>query len=275
MNAKKYLTVPLLFVSITACKQRVEYSNVKDDTGVAATHSISPLYTFQENWPDTCKSGSRQSPIALSTSFIAQVARPSNLRFNFAPVATKVIDDGHSIKASVTGGLSSLTLDNVDFDLLQFHFHETSEHSLNNEMFDGEMHFVHKERGGNGLLALGLFLKESNSAQSGLEEFFVKLPLGLQNDETTHNSGHNEKELLPYSRVDLASIIKSGLNYIVYNGSLTTPPCTETVTHMVATEPVAVSAQTLAKLRAYHNKTNRKIQILNSIEVRDFRVTGR
>jgi carbonic anhydrase len=272
MHAKKYFIFPVLLSALLACKPRVEQSEVKDG-GVATAHSTAPLYNVQENWPDTCKSGSRQSPIALSTSYIAQIARSSTLKFNFAPVDTKVIDDGHSIKASVTSGLSSLTLDTVDFDLLQFHFHETSEHSLNNEMFDGEMHFVHKERGGNGLLALGLFLKETkDSAQSGLEDFFAKLPI---NQQAGHSGGHAEKELLPSTRVDPASIVKSGLNYIVYNGSLTTPPCTESVTHMVATEPVEVSTKTLAKLRAFHNKTNRKIQILNSDEIRDFRTTRR
>lgn len=273
------LALPALLFTIVACKSRDDSSEVKDGSGGMVTgHSTAPLYNVQETWPDPCKSGSRQSPIALSTSHIAQIARSSNLKFDFKPVTTKVVDDGHSIKASVTSGASSLTLDTVDFDLLQFHFHETSEHSLNDEMFDGEIHFVHKERNGNGLLALGLFLQESATAgQSGLEDFFSKLPSPQQNTQATqHNdTGHAENELLPSVQVDPASIVKSGNNYIVYNGSLTTPPCSETVTHMVATQPVAVSPKTLAKLRAYHSKTNRKIQLLNKEEIRDFRTTRR
>jgi hypothetical protein len=44
---------------------------------------------------------------------------------------------------------------------------------------------------------------------------------------------------------------------------------------MVATEPLPVTPQTLAKLRTYHGKTNRKIQNLFSDEIRDFRTTRR
>lgn len=272
------LALPALLFTIVACKSREDSSEVKDGSGGMVGHSTAPLYNVQENWPGDCKTGSRQSPIALHTSHIAQVARSSSLKFEFKPVVTKVVDDGHSIKASVISGASSLNLDTVDFDLLQFHFHETSEHSLNNEMFDGEIHFVHKERNGNGLLALGLFLQESaKGAQSGLEDFFTTLPAVQQNAQgAQHNgSGHGESELLPSIQIDPSSIVKAGNNYIVYNGSLTTPPCAETVTHMVATLPVPVSPKTLAKLRAYHSKTNRKMQLLNTDEIRDFRTTRR
>ena len=219
-------------------------------------------------------------PGNLVISDDVDVSKPDNTVYfsvdavkDFAPVDTKVVDDGHSVKAIVANGKSSLTLDTVDFDLLQFHFHETSEHSLNDQMYNGELHFVHKERNGNGLVAVGLFLIESATAQSGLEDFFTKLPAGQQNAHG--HSGHGERELLPSTQVDPSSIIKTGLNYIVYNGSLTTPPCTETVTHMVATEPLPVTPQTLAKLRTYHAKTNRKIQNLFSDEIRDFRTTRR
>jgi len=273
MNLNTHVIFPVLFLAVAACRPRVENSVVKDGGGTG--HSTAPLYNVQDNWPDACKTGTRQSPIALSTSHIAQVARSSNLKFNMAPVDTKVIDDGHSIKVSVKSGLSSLTLDTVDYDLIQFHFHETSEHSLNNEVFDGEMHFVHKERNGNGLLALGLLLTESKIAQSGLEHFFSKLPLGQHHGKVGLGSDHSEYELLSSLSVDPSNIIKSGLNYIVYEGSLTTPPCSETVIHLVATEPLAISAKSLEKLRSYHHRTNRKIQNLNSNKIRDFRTTRR
>jgi carbonic anhydrase len=275
MKSTKYVVIPAFILSLTACLPRTEQSAVKDGGGTStvAGQSTNPLYNTQDNWPDTCKTGTRQSPIALYTSHVAQVARSANLKYDFAPVDTKVVDDGHSVKAIVANGKSSLTLDTVDFDLLQFHFHETSEHSLNDQMYNGELHFVHKERNGNGLVALGLFLIESATAQSGLEDFFTKLPAGQQNAQG--HSGHGESELLPSTQVDPSTIIKTGLNYIVYNGSLTTPPCTETVTHMVATEPLPVTPQTLAKLRTYHAKTNRKIQNLFSDEIRDFRTTRR
>jgi carbonic anhydrase len=41
------------------------------------------------------------------------------------------------------GGEAYLMVDGLRFDLLQFHFHSSSEHTLNGKSYPLEVHFVH------------------------------------------------------------------------------------------------------------------------------------
>lgn len=53
----------------------------------------------------------------------------------------------------------SLELQNGQtYSLLQFHVHTPSEHTIEGHHYNGEIHFVHKEDGGDGLLVVGLLL---------------------------------------------------------------------------------------------------------------------
>lgn len=44
------------------------------------------------------------------------------------------------------------------YSLAQFHVHSPSEHTIEGHHYSGEIHFVHKEDGGSGLLVTGLLL---------------------------------------------------------------------------------------------------------------------
>jgi len=69
--------------------------------------------------------------------------------------------------------LTLLSNGNV-FDLLQFHFHTPSEHTVSMRQFDLEMHLVHKLRNGDNLLVLGIFfetVEESKEPNDFLASF--------------------------------------------------------------------------------------------------------
>lgn len=64
-----------------------------------------------------------------------------------------------------------------DFNLLQFHLHTPSEHTLDGKALDGEAHFVHNRTDGGSLLVVGLFLQADDYAETDV--FFTDLLDGI------------------------------------------------------------------------------------------------
>jgi carbonic anhydrase len=56
-------------------------------------------------------------------------------------------------------GASKLAFNGVEYNLLQFHFHSPSEHTIGGAYYDGEMHMVHKSEDGKKLLVVGIMLE--------------------------------------------------------------------------------------------------------------------
>jgi len=68
------------------------------------------------------------------------------------------------------------------FDMLQFHFHAPSEHTIDGKGFDLELHIVHKEHGGNGLAVLGIVFDRKAGGNID-NDFISSLNLGQPNSQ--------------------------------------------------------------------------------------------
>jgi carbonic anhydrase len=81
-----------------------------------------------------------------------------------------------------------------------------------------------------------------------------------QDGETTQVNGElNAADMLP-ANPDFAERWS-------YDGSLTTPPCSEGVRWAIFNEPIELSKQQLAAFRAAHDHNNRPLQPLNGREL--------
>ena len=139
------------------------------------------------------------------------------------------------------------------FELAQFHVHTPSEHEINGARADLEVHFVHKNEKGE-LAVVGLLAKKG-AANTVLAPFFANLPDKKDSPAVTANG----------ATVDLAALVGNRKTYWAYEGSLTTPPCTEHVHWFVLDEPIEVSAEQIAAAKnAEHGPTARPIQPLNA-----------
>ena len=205
-----------------------------------------------ENWAKLSAdnfacAGRNQSPINL-TGFIEAELSPIN--FNYQPGGREILNNGHTVQVNYQPG-SSMTIDGKVFKLLQFHFHAPSENNINGKSFPLEAHLVHADKDGN--LAVVAVMFEEGKANSGLSKAWQKMP-----------EHEGDKNVLP-ATVNVDDILPADRDYYRFNGSLTTPPCTEGVRWLVMKQPVSASAEQLEKFRhALHGPNNRPLQAVNA-----------
>jgi carbonic anhydrase len=211
-----------------------------------------PHWTYEEapKWGEldksfaACATGGQQSPIDLTHAIQADLPA---LKLDWKPQPFKINNNGHTIQADAAPG-SSLLLDGKKFELKQFHFHTPSEHTVNGAGTVMEAHFVHAGPDGD-LAVIGAFLKagKSNPAFSAIMAQAPKQP-GVQ----AAKSDIDPKAFLPG---------KSRAYY--YEGSLTTPPCSEVVNWIVYADAIEVAQADIDAFKAIYAMNARPVQARN------------
>jgi carbonic anhydrase len=194
-----------------------------------------------------CASGKNQSPVDLRG--IVEGELPP-LAIDYRKGGYEVVNNGHTIQVNYAPG-STLTVGGHSFELKQFHFHAPSENTIEGRSYPMEAHFVHADAQGN--LAVVAVLYEAGEADAELKKVWQRMP---------HEAGASES--LP-EQVDAAALVSGDLDYYRFNGSLTTPPCSEGVTWIVLKTHPAVSVQQVERFaHTMHHDNNRPVQPLNA-----------
>ncbi|MCC9002163.1 MAG: carbonic anhydrase family protein, partial [Candidatus Competibacter sp.] len=142
-------------------------------------------------------------------------------------------------------------VDGVRFELKQFHFHVPSENLLNGQSFPMEAHLVHTDQDGN--IAVVAILFSKGKANRALEKAWAQMPK-KEGDKLALSAGVSPLGILPANR-----------NYYRYNGSLTTPPCSEGVRWLVMKNPVSASKEQIEEFaHTMHHPNNRPVQAVNA-----------
>ncbi|KRN81405.1 carbonic anhydrase family protein [Ligilactobacillus acidipiscis] len=128
------------------------------------------------------------------------------------------------------------------YQLQRLHFHDGSEHTLNGQQFDGEIHLVYQDENNANLVLAILCQVDKNSVE--------KLPLSKIYQEQVSVS-------------ELEQVLPDDLSHVTYVGSLTTPPLMADVTWIVLTQPHFISAASKAAFHDGYPNNHRKIQPLN------------
>ena len=124
------------------------------DKPAAAAHDVHWAYTGAEGpkrWGDLdatyekCEVGVEQSPIDILPRPRGDAAE--SVFFVYKPTDGKVVDNGHTLQVDLAPG-SYAIVDGGRFDLVQFHVHTPSEHTIAGEPYPMEVHLVHKDKAG-------------------------------------------------------------------------------------------------------------------------------
>lgn len=189
--------------------------------------------------------GDSQSPINILTS--RAVKGKHKVKFHYRSSKEHVDNLGHTVKVTYDAG-SSLDYDGERFDLVQFHFHTPSEHLMDGVTYPMEMHLVHAQHDQpDHLLVVGVLFKEGD-ANRLLSRLIADVP--------EHAGEHTDKDV----RLDASTIFKPGEGYYHYEGSLTTPPYSESVTWLVLDQVHEASAEQIETLNRIEGNNARHIQ---------------
>lgn len=205
-----------------------------------------------EHWGDikpefaTCNTGKQQSPIDLAqANTIGQIA----VSADYKPAPLTILNNGHTVQVNFPAG-STMTSAGHEFYLLQVHFHTPSEEAINGKRFPMVAHFVHKDAKG-ALGVLGVFYEEG-AANADLAKIIAAAP-----------KYEKAEALVAGVTIDPADLIPSTLNVYRFQGSLTTPPCSEGVNWHVAQTTVTASADQIRAMNSIMGNNARPIQPLN------------
>lgn len=192
-----------------------------------------------------CTLGSQQSPIDIDHTIRAEL---SPLDIAWGGGAAAIVNNGHTIQVNAAPG-STLSLDGGSYKLLQFHFHRPSEHTVGGKSFPMEVHFVHQNAAG-GLAVVGV-LMATGAANSAFAQVTTAMP-------------QKEGPAVPVAApIDPNAFLPKGRSYYRYTGSLTTPPCSETVEWLLMVEPIEVADADVAAFAKLYAMNARPVQRVN------------
>lgn len=199
--------------------------------------------------------GKMQTPIDLKDKDVSTVSGESMIKvIKYKPIDVDLANIGKTVQAN--GNYGTIKLPDGEYESKQFHFHFPAEHEVDGKLAAGEMHIVHQKKGSSGLndlAVVGILLKNSDASTGPEGKFFKKLGFAT-------GLPLNEGSKVPVTKVDLNAFSSQyGAGFYHYKGSLTTPPCAETVHWYVLKRGAPVTKQMVDAFKARFPPNNRGI----------------
>ena len=139
----------------------------------------------------------------------------------------------------------------TSFVPLQLHFHSPSEHTIDGKHYDLEMHIVHKYKDSGDLGAVvGIFFDTIVGGPTN-NQFIAEIAPELARDQKlSDNNSNGNGQYEVDDGVRFAQFLRSVdfRDFYQYDGSLTTPPCTEGIRWLVVKDVQSLSP---AQLEAF------------------------
>ena len=211
------------------------------DSGPAHWGELSPSFVL-------CSRGQHQSPIEIR-QFTPRRMPALSMQYRSTPL--QITHDGHTVRVTYPRG-SFLKIGTQRYELMEFLFHTPGEHVVNGRRGEMEIQLLHRDGAGKlGILAIPVVAgRRFNAMLQRLGEY---LPAQPGESHYYRRVGIKPSFLLPSDR-----------SYFRYEGSLTTPPCSEGVTWFVMGSPLEASPQQLAAFQSLLGNNARPIQDLHN-----------
>ncbi len=271
MNTKVLLTtLALLALLLTACGNQQNSADPKPDAAVEKTPTEDDCSGVHwshhagedgpENWKNLCDGfsdcgGQAQSPVDIKSDALKSPAGLQAITVNYGTSMVHIINNGHTVQFNVSGEHTAM-LDGKEYKLLQFHYHALSEHTIDGRHYPLEVHFVHKHSDAD-FAVIGVMF-EKGAANPLFDKYLAHFPQSRGDYKATET-------------FEPAALLPADMSYYHYQGSLTTPPCSEVVNWYVLKTPVTASERQLEAFAKILDNNYRPVQPLNGREVTVFK----
>ncbi len=268
---KKLLLISTVFIMIfvVSCKEEKktegtlenETEKVVEEKKEEPKHWSYDGESSPDHWKEIEKEsscdGNLQSPIDIFTSNVEEQfsgLRASDIHYNESTTIHDVVNNGHSIQYNFDKEDNYLNYKEKRYNLAQFHFHAASEHTINGMHYPLVIHMVHVSEDKEFVVfAIMVTEGEENDNFSFIEEYLPVMP--------------GEKKVIDKAR-SFSNYILEDFDHYYYQGSLTTPPCTETVNWFVFKNIISASPTQIKILADLMPRNNfRPTQPLNDRKV--------
>lgn len=209
-----------------------------------------PEYWAQLESDSEC-GGKHQSPInilEIETTPGNSLDKITGLNYQDNTSLTSITNNGHTIQYNFDGELNKFVYEDKEYKMKQFHFHAPSEHTLNGIRYPLEIHLVHHNEKSNSYVVFAFLVRQGKSDPTfTFLEKFLPIKEGETKDiSITYNLGTTVKDVFGLDSVQA----------FTYDGSLTTPPCTERVHWIVFKNASTASASQIKMLEDLMPKNN-------------------
>jgi carbonic anhydrase len=198
------------------------------------------------DWGELCQTGREQSPVDLSD--LTQNHYLSLDLQGYADFAGRVYNLGTTAQVNFDeqNADARMTLVRGDGSVsewvpLQFHYHAPSEHTIGGRQLDLELHFVHLTPEGGLGAVLGVFFDREEGGNRH-NDFIEAQDFGMLSSGEGDWSSSGQ---IPLD--DLIDELEES-SFVSYDGSLTTPPCTEGVRWTVSMNVQHISDEQLGRI---------------------------
>jgi carbonic anhydrase len=201
-----------------------------------------------------------QSPINIISDKAEKDSKQQFL-FAFHSDFDAVENMGHTIQVDFKKG-STCAVNGKEYTSKQFHFHTPSEHLIDGVTYPLEMHIVNVRTDSSNpdkpsYVVLSVMFKMGKENKF-LKEFLNDIP-----------NKEGEKHPLQGSKVKLDDLLSQFpmKSYFAYNGSLTTPPFTESVQWVILKHVPEASEEQIMKIEKLEGNNARHVQAVNDRKV--------
>lgn len=185
---------------------------------------------------EACATGKNQSPINIDETITAATDKPV---IDIPEQEVEFENLGSTIEVVMNG---TTKVGSTDFRLRQFHIHTPSEHRISEEFYPLEVHMVHEGvTDPNQIAVVALMFQMSTEPSDAILAGLVPHLAAIATPGTK----------TPIQGLDLSNVVShvQQSEILQYTGSLTTPPCAEGITFMIAKDPLPIDVNTFNEIK--------------------------